>query len=83
MADACLLGSGRRLVLYIDRFEAAFGDAKGYRSAVVIAPPDRERATGPDLLQQAGAHELIDNLAGDFASAGSSTPRIIALRSRG
>jgi hypothetical protein len=44
----------RCLILDIDRFEAGLGDAKGHRFAV-IASPDRERATGADLLQQAGA----------------------------
>jgi hypothetical protein len=50
-ADACLLGSGRRHILDIDGFEAVLGDAKRHRSAVVIASPDRERASGADLLQ--------------------------------
>ena len=66
-ADARLLGSGCRFILDIDRFEAGLGDAKRHRSAVVIAAPDRERATGADLLQQAGTHELIDDLSGGFA----------------
>jgi hypothetical protein len=51
----------------IDRFEAALGDAKCPRSAVVIVSPDRERTTGADLHQQAGADQLIDNLSGAFA----------------
>jgi hypothetical protein len=33
--DACLLGSGRRLILDVDRFEAILGDAKRHRSRVV------------------------------------------------
>src|SRR5260370_5287816 len=66
-ADACVLGSGRHVILDIDRCEAGLGDAKRHRSAVVIASPDRERATGADLLQQAGADELIDNFSGGFA----------------
>jgi hypothetical protein len=32
-----------------------FGDAKDHRSTFIIASPDRERATGADLLQQVGA----------------------------
>src|SRR6266851_2193043 len=84
-ADARLLGNGRRLILDIDRFEAGLGDAKRHRSAFVIAAPDRERATGADLLQQAGADQLIDNLSGGFALKvrRQFNSAIIALRSRG
>jgi hypothetical protein len=48
-----------------------------YCSAFVIASPDRERATGADLLQQSGADQLIDNLSGGFPFKvrGSSAPR--------
>ena len=59
------------------------------RSAIgplfVIASPDRERATGADLLQQAGADELIDDLSGGFAFKvrRQFNSAIIALRSRG
>jgi hypothetical protein len=62
MADACVLGSGHRLILDSDRCEAVLGDAKRHRSAVVVASPDRERPTGTDLRQQAGADQLIDAL---------------------
>jgi hypothetical protein len=65
--DARLLGSGRRLILDIDCFEAGLGDAKRHRSVVVVAPPHRERASGADLLQQAGADQLINNLSDGFA----------------
>ena len=84
-ADACLLGSGHRLILDIDRFEAVLGDAKRHRSTFVIASPDRERASGADLLQQAGADELIDSLSGGFALdvRRQFNSAIIALRSRG
>jgi hypothetical protein len=80
-----LLESGRRLIFDIDRFEAGLGDAKRHRSAVVIASPDRERATGADLLQQAGADQLIDNLSGGFAFnvRRQFNSAIVALRSRG
>jgi hypothetical protein len=82
--DACLLGSGR-LILDIDCFEAVLGDAKRHRSAFVVASPDRERATGADLLQQAGADELIDNLSSGLAFnvCRQFNSAIIALRSRG
>ena len=52
---------------------------------VVIAAPDQERASGADLLQQAGADELIDNLSGGFAFdvCRQFNSAIIALRSRG
>ena len=75
----------RRLILDIDRFEAGLGDAERHRSAVVIASPDRERATGADLLQQASAHELIDDLAccSAFEVRREFNSAIIALRSRG
>src|SRR6516225_6392519 len=80
-----LLESGRRLIFDFDRFEAGLGDAKRRRSAVVIASPDRERATGADLLQQAGADQLIDNLSGGFAFKvrRQFNSAIVALRSRG
>ena len=76
-ADACLLGSGLRLSVDVDRFEALLGDAKRHRPSFVIASPDRERAGGADLLQQAGADELIGSLraAASLTFAGSSTPR--------
>ena len=84
-AGAGLLGSGHRLILDIDRIEAVLRDAKRHRSTVVIAAPDRERAGGADLLQQAGADELIDNLSGGFAFdvRRQFNSAIIALRSRG
>jgi hypothetical protein len=83
--DACPLGSGRCVVLDLDRFKAVLGDAKRYRSTFIVASPDRERASGADLLQQAGADELIDNLSGGCALG---VPRqfnsaIIPLGSRG
>ncbi len=85
MADAWLLGTGCRLILDINRFEAVLGDAKRHRSAAVIASPDRERATRSDLLQQVRADELVDDLSGGFAPDVSRqfNPAIIALRSRG
>jgi hypothetical protein len=83
-AEARLLGSGGRLILDIDRFEALLGDAKRHRSPVVVAAPDRERATGADLRQQAGTHELIHNLSGGFALKvrRQFNSAITALRSR-
>src|SRR5207247_4333894 len=81
-ADARLLGSGRRLILDIDRFEAGLRDAKRHRSAFVIASPERERATRSDLLQQSGADQLVDNLSGGFTLKVRDSA-IIALRSRG
>jgi hypothetical protein len=56
-----------------------------YCSAFVIASPDRERATGADLLQQSGADQLIDNLSGGFPFKvrRQFSSAIIALRSRG
>jgi hypothetical protein len=59
--------------------------AKRHRSTFVIASPDRERASGADLLQQAAADELIDNLAGGFAFdiRRQFDSTIVALRSRG
>src|SRR5258708_287983 len=84
-ADTCFPWSGRRLILHIDRFEAVLSDAKRYRSALVIASPDRERATGVDLLQQAGADQLINNLSGGsaFKVRRQFNSAIIALRSCG
>jgi hypothetical protein len=84
-ADACLLGSGHRLTHGADRFEAGLGDPKRHRSAIVIAAPDRERASSAELLQQAGADELIENLSGGFAFdiRRQFNSAIIALRSRG
>jgi hypothetical protein len=41
--DACLPGSGHRLILDIDRFDAMLGDAKRYGAVFVIALPGRER----------------------------------------
>src|SRR5437660_364256 len=84
-AGARLLESGRRLILDIYCYEAILGDAKRHRSAFVIASPDRERPTGADLLQQAGADELIDSLSGGFAFKvrRQFNSAIIALRSRG
>ena len=84
-AAAGLLGSGHRVALDVDRFEAVLGDAKRHRPTVVIAAPDRERTRGGNLLQQAGADELIDNLSGGFALdiRRRFNSAIIALRSRG
>ena len=84
-ANACLLGSGHRPIFDVDRFEALLGDAKRHRPAVVIASPDRQRASGADLLQQAGAYELVDRPAGSFVFDGRRqfNAAIIALRSRG
>jgi hypothetical protein len=61
------------------------GDAQCHRSTVVIASPDRERAVGADLLQQAGADEFIDNRSGRFALdiRWQFNSAIIAPRSRG
>src|SRR5262249_6374828 len=52
---------------------------------VVIASPDRQQASGADLLQQARADELVDRLSGGFVFDGSRqfNRAIIALRSRG
>ena len=85
ISDAGLLGSGRRLILDIDRFEAGLGDAKRHRSTFVIASPDRERANGADLLQQAAADELIDNFSGRsaFDVRRKFNSAIISLRGRG
>src|SRR5229473_8515719 len=84
-ADARLLGSSRHVIVDIDRCEAGLGDAKRHRSAVVIASPDRERATGADLLQQAGADQFVDDLSGGLALdvRRQFNSAIIALRSRG
>jgi hypothetical protein len=83
-ADACLLGGGLRLAVDVDRFEALLGEAKRHRPIAVIAAPDRERAGGADLLQQAGADELISSLAGRFAIdvRRQFNSAIIALRGR-
>jgi hypothetical protein len=59
---------------------------RGHRALVVIASLDRERATGADLFQQAGADQLIDNLSGggfSFEVRRQFNSAIIALRSRG
>ena len=84
-ANACLLGSGHRLSFDGDRFKALLGDAKRHRPTVVISSPDRQRASGADLLQQAGAYELVDRPAGSFVIDGRRqfNAAIIALRSRG
>jgi hypothetical protein len=84
-ANACLLGSSHRHILDVDCFEAVLGDAKRHRSALVIAAPDRERATRSNLLQQAGADELVDDLSGGFTLdvRRQFNSAIIALRSRG
>jgi hypothetical protein len=73
---AIFLGRGHRLVRS-DGCEASACDAKRDRSAIVIASPDRERTTRPNLFQQAGADQLIDDLSGGFALniRRSSTPR--------
>src|SRR5258708_12396493 len=68
-ADARLLGSGHHRIPDADRFEAGLGDPKRHRCAVVIASPDRERATGTDLLQQAGVDDLVANLSRGFSFA--------------
>jgi hypothetical protein len=81
-ADACLLGCGYRLILNIDRVEAALGDAKRHRSVFDIASSDRERAGGRYLLQEASANEFIDSLSGSFAVdvRRQFNPAIIAVR---
>ena len=61
------IGSDHRLIPGVDRFEPVLRDAKRHRAAFVVASPDRKRASGADLLQQAGADELINNLSGGFA----------------
>src|SRR5260221_11377145 len=66
-ADVRLLGSGRRLILDVDRFEAGLGDAKRHGSSFVIATPDRAGATSADLLQPPGPDERSDALSGGFA----------------
>src|SRR5260370_42633143 len=82
---AYLLGSGHRLIFDVDRFEALLGDAKRHRPTVVIASPDRQRASGADLLQQASADELVNRLSGGFVFDGRRqfNSAIIALRSPG
>jgi len=77
--------TGYRLIPDIDGFEALLGDAKRHRPSFVIASPDRERATGADLLQQAGADQLIDSLSSGFTFAirRQFNAAVIALRSRG
>jgi hypothetical protein len=84
-ADACLLGSGLRRAVAVDRCEPLLGDAKRHRPIAVIAAPDRERAGGADLLQQAGADELIGSLPGRFVLdvRRQFNSAIIALRGRG
>ena len=47
---ACLLGNSWRLILDVDRFEAILGDAKCYRSAVVIASQDPETRLVPGTV---------------------------------
>jgi hypothetical protein len=76
-ADACLLGSGRRLILDIDRLEAGLGDAKRHSSAVVIASPDRERATARTSSSRPARMSLSTTFraASPLMFAGSSTPR--------
>jgi hypothetical protein len=54
------------LILDIDRLEAFLVMQKRHRPAFVIAPADRERAIGTDLLQQARANQLVDDLSGSF-----------------
>src|SRR5215204_5776834 len=66
-ANACLLENGRRFVPDIDRVETALSDAKRHRSVFDIASPDRERASGLELLHQADLDELLDSLSGRFA----------------
>ena len=58
---------------------------KSTQADVIWSSPDRERATGADLLQQAGAYELVDRPAGSFVFDGRRqfNAAIIALRSRG
>src|SRR6516165_7127019 len=58
---------------------------KSTQADVIWSSPDRERATGADLLQQAGADQLIDNLSGGFAFnvRRQFNSAIVALRSRG
>ena len=63
-AALVLLRLSHRLVRSIDGCEASACDAKRNRSAFVIASPDRERATGPNLFQQAGTDQLSDDLSG-------------------
>src|SRR5271165_5977738 len=84
-AAVVLLGRGHRLVRSIDGCEASACDAKRDRSAAVIVSPDRERATGLNLFQQAGADELIDDLSGGSALnvRRQFNAAIFALRSRG
>ena len=79
-----LLGRGHRLVRSIDGCEASACDAKRDRSAFAIASPDRQRATGPNLFQQAGADQLSDDLSGGFVLniRRQFNAAIVALRSR-
>ena len=83
-ATVVLLGRGYPLVRSIDGREASACDAKGDRSALVIASPDRQRATGPNLFQQAGADQLSDDLSGGFVLniRRQFNAAIFALRSR-
>src|ERR1700730_3035450 len=62
--DACLPGSGHRLILDIDRFDAMLGDAKRYGAVFVIALPGRERVPrrpkghgGAVVMAQATPHQ--------------------------
>ena len=64
-AAVVFLGRSYPFVRSIDGCEASACDAKGDGSAFVIASPDRQRATGPYLFQQAGA----DNLSTTFPAA--------------
>ena len=83
-ANACLLGSGYRLSFDVDRFEALLGEAERHRPTAV-ASPDRERASGAHLLQQASADELVDRLSGGlvFDVRRPFDSAVIALRSSG
>ena len=84
-AAACLRGSGLRLAVDVNRFEALLGDTKRHRSSFSIASPGQERAIGADLFQQPSADEPIDGLANRFDRniCRQVNPAIFAPRSRG
>ncbi len=81
-AAVVLLGRGHHLVRRLIAARPAC-DAKRNRSALVIASPDRQRATGPNLFQPTSADQFIHNLSGGLASnvRRQFNAAIVALRS--
>src|SRR5262249_7854978 len=75
----------RSALVDLDRVETALGDAQRQRPVLLVPPPDRKRAVGGHLFDQAFGQELAEDLVIGTAPQGRTKldAAVLALRGRG